>query len=163
MANWRDAPGYEGLYRVSDSGDIWSCRRRRIMKPEVLEAGHLRVDLARGDGTRQREFLHRIILRAFVGPRPDGMVVRHLDGDPGNNRVENLKYGTHSENALDSVTHGTHNTAGKLKTHCPRGHEYSEGNTYINPNRPKDRRCRECARTRNRDVYRSRVGLDPST
>src|SRR5690606_21740498 len=164
MVQWRDVPGYEGLYRVSDEGDIWSCRRGRNLKPEVLKpGGHLRVELVDAEGRHARELVHRVVLRTFVGPRPEGLVVRHLDGNPKNNRVDNLKYGTVSENCLDSVAHGTHNVAGKSKTHCPRGHEYTEENTYIRPSNPKDKRCRECARTRNRESYRARAGLDVKT
>ena len=164
MEQWKDVPGFEGLYCVSDRGVVWSHRRKRPLKPEILKpAGHLRVDLVKRDGTRQRELVHRIVLRTFVGPRPEGLVVRHLDGNPKNNEVGNLKYGTASENTLDSVAHGTHNTAGKRKSHCPQGHEYSAENTYVSPSNEKDRRCRECARTRNRESYRARVGLDIST
>lgn len=163
MTEWKDIPGFEGLYRVSDQGEVWSCRKNRALGLEKLRGGYRRVLLVARDGSRRRELLHRTVLRTFVGPCPEGLVVRHLDGNPENNRIDNLKYGTVSENCLDSVAHGTHNVAGKSKTHCPRGHEYNEANTYIRPNNPKDKRCRECARARNRETYRARVGLDIAT
>jgi hypothetical protein len=43
---------------------------------------------------------------AFVGPRPPGLEIRHLDGDPGNNALNNLRYGTRSENLVDKSYHG---------------------------------------------------------
>src|SRR3546814_16009402 len=46
-------------------------------------------------------------MEAFVGPRPDGMEVAHNDGDPLNNRLENLRYATPAENTDDKLKHGT--------------------------------------------------------
>ena len=72
----------------------------------------------------------------------------HNDGDFENNRLSNLRWGTKSENTLDSVKHGTHNNA--RKTRCPQGHEYTEENTYIVTRKSgprkgkKDRICRTC-------------------
>ena len=68
--------------------------------------------------------------------------MRHLDGIPANNRPENLRYGTGSENIYDAVEHGTHYQA--RKTHCPAGHEYTEENTYVFPNGA--RHCKTCRR-----------------
>lgn len=50
--------------------------------------------------------MHRLVLEAFVGPRPRRMVARHLDGDQSNNAVGNLAWGTPSENATDRLDHG---------------------------------------------------------
>lgn len=47
------------------------------------------------------------MLAAFVGPCPEGLEVCHLDGDPLNNRLSNLRYDTRSANNLDKVGHGT--------------------------------------------------------
>lgn len=50
---------------------------------------------------------HHLVLEAFVGKRPRGYVTRHMNGDPLDNRVENLCWGTPKENHADSVKHGT--------------------------------------------------------
>lgn len=94
---------------------------------------------------RVRLYAHRSVMAAFVGPRPEGVVTRHLDGDPSNNELSNLQYGTPNENALDSVAHGTHVAA--RRTHCPVGHQYDEGNTRMYQGR---RHCRACARIRSK-------------
>jgi hypothetical protein len=47
------------------------------------------------------------VLEAFIGPRPENCEVRHLDGDPSNNRLDNLAWGTKAENQADKVRHGT--------------------------------------------------------
>lgn len=51
--------------------------------------------------------VHVIVAEAFHGPRPDGFHVAHLDGDPTNNRADNLTYVSVSENQLHRVSHGT--------------------------------------------------------
>lgn len=51
--------------------------------------------------------IHRLLLLAFVGPKPDGLVTRHLNGNPLDNRLENLCYGTYAENRADAKSHGT--------------------------------------------------------
>ena len=65
-------------------------------------AGYPRVNL-KGTGT---EYVHRLVMLAFVGKCPDGLVVRHLDGDSTNNHLSNLTYGTQKENGEDKVKHG---------------------------------------------------------
>lgn len=159
---WKDIPGYEGLYQVSNLGRVKSlprtarCMRngkeaQRAVPGKILAAqlnyngDHLYVTLSK-EGKVRNCYVHTLVLTAFVGPRPDDMECLHGDGDPTNNRVENLRWGTGSQNRLDSVRHGTH--ANARKTHCPSGHEYSPENTYMRPS--GDRRCRTCNRLRGR-------------
>ena len=56
---------------------------------------------------RDCRYVHRLVLEAFVGPCPEGQECRHLNGDPGDNRLENLVWGSPLENSLDMVKHGT--------------------------------------------------------
>jgi hypothetical protein len=51
--------------------------------------------------------VHRLVLEAFVSPCPPGMECRHLDGNPSNPRLDNLKWGTRAENVADTAKHGT--------------------------------------------------------
>ncbi len=51
--------------------------------------------------------IHRLIAHVFIGECPSGELVRHLDGNPSNNVVENLAYGTHKQNMSDAIIHGT--------------------------------------------------------
>ena len=87
--------------------------------------------------------VHALVAAAFIGPRPDGLLIRHLDGNPRNNRVGNLQYGTGSENQRDAVVHGTNHNSGV--THCRNGHLYDEANTYKHGKTGK-RSCRICNR-----------------
>jgi hypothetical protein len=148
----RPCVGFPG-YRVDADGVVTSTLTwrgdagPRVMAPRVSSTGYLCVRLRR-DGRQVQVPVHKLVLEAFVGPRPEGMVTRHLNGDPLDARLSNLKYGTHQENALDVIAHGRHQEV--LKTHCVHGHPLSGDNLWIGTNangRPK-RRCRECERNR---------------
>lgn len=129
---WLPVVGYEGIYEVSDIGRVRSVGRTlirrdgrsqwcygRLRRQVVTPHGHLKVGLCKG-GKVYHRYVHRLVLEAFVSVRPDNAECRHLDGDPANNVVENLAWGTKSENERDKLIHGTHHEA--MKTHCPRGH-----------------------------------------
>jgi hypothetical protein len=111
---WSQIIGFEGLYSVSTWGRVKShhCYHGAgecILKPQVRNrCGHLRVSLYAG-GRHVLAAVHRLVLTAFVGPCPDGMECRHLDGNPSNNRIENLVWGTQAENQADRIRHGTSN------------------------------------------------------
>jgi hypothetical protein len=116
----RSAPGFPGYY-VSDCGVVWSGWRRggsvprklldyphRIRKPQRAGKGYLRVDLHL-DGISVGVYVHRLVLVTFVGPCPDGMECCHTNGIRTDNRLENLRWDTPSENNYDlSRHHGGH-------------------------------------------------------
>lgn len=109
---WRDIPGYEGRYQASNLGRIRSLDRRvnichgatRLMRGRVLKPSgtkrnpRLSVVLDKG---KPCSFVHQLVARAFLGPQPKDQDVRHLDGNPLNNSVDNLAYGSRTENILD--------------------------------------------------------------
>lgn len=151
---WRDIPGQSGFYQVSDRGRVRSVDRlvvssnglRRNLKGKVLkqrpdEHGRLQVVLRNQKDHR----VHQLVMRAFVGPCPPGMVVCHSDGDNKNNRLENLRFDSRGNNSRDAVKHGTH-YQGK-KTHCPRKHPLEGKNLVPHLLRRGRRSCLACART----------------
>ena len=150
VEEWRPVPGWETLYEVSDQGRVRSLPRTtrtgswegRVRKPNILKSGHLQVALWK-ESRRTTLGIHVLVMAAFVGPRPEGQEVRHLDGNPANNTLLNLTYGTRSDQRMDDVRNGTHPTASK--THCPQGHPYSGENLYIQKT-DGARRCRTCMR-----------------
>lgn len=155
---WLPVPGYD-FYEVSDFGCVRSVRHwtpqghrgGRTLKASLTSAGRPAVTLVQ-DGKRTR-MIHQLVAYAFLGPCPEGQEVRHLDGDPLNNVLDNLAYGTRSQNQFDAVLHGTHSKA--RNTHCTQGHEYTPENTYIPPGR-NDRNCITCRTAR--DAGRSHKG-----
>lgn len=87
--------------------------------------------------------VHVLMCETYYGPRPGpGYEVRHLNGDPTDNRLQNIAWGTKSENAQDTLRHGRHNHY--QKTHCKHGHEFTAANTRMDT--AGRRVCRECKR-----------------
>lgn len=122
---WTDVPGYEGLYQVSDLGRVKSPARakkirdgalqplpERLLRPTLVKRGPLvgRYLVNLWKENRYKTWLpHRLVLTAFVGPCPDGMEACHEDDDPGNNRLDNLRWDTRSANMRDRVRNGKGN------------------------------------------------------
>lgn len=156
MTTWLPVVGYEGLYQVSDDGSLNTKSRRGEWIPRAIctdKNGYRRVTLSL-DGKKYCRLVHHLVLEAFVGPRPEGHECRHLNGNPGDNRLENLQWGTSTENSFDVVRHGNHPSA--VKTHCKRGHEFTPENTM--PNGPGGRGCRTCNRERAAAWYEANKG-----
>ena len=84
------------------------CKKERIKSITYRkDNGYYIVTLYRNNKGKTK-YIHRIILESFVGPCPNGKECRHLDGIKSNNRLPNLVWGTHYENAQDTVKHGNH-------------------------------------------------------
>lgn len=139
--------GY-GDYEVSDLGRMRSWkklrgRRGRVLIPQTNPKGYETVRLTCG-GKVVAFAVHRLVMLAFVGPRPPEMQIRHLDGMKANNALSNLTYGTAAENTHDKAVHGGYWQSNK--THCKHDHEFTPENTYIRPN--GSRGCKVCGRIR---------------
>lgn len=165
---WRPVPGYEGFYEVSDFGQVRSLdrlihersghvRRKsgRILSPWAAESGHLHLHL-RVNGVRRHAPVHVLVLTAFTGPRPAGLESLHDDGDPTNNRLANLAWGTRSQNRLDAVRHGTHNATRKKR--CPAGHLLVMPNLRASCARAGYRGCLACHRADGAYRYAAKHG-----
>ena len=94
-------------YAVSRDGRVWSYLREIWLKPQDRGRGYYQVSL-RKDSIWVHVYIHRLVLETYLGQCPDGMECRHLNGNPPDNRLENLTWGTHKENAHDSVLLRTH-------------------------------------------------------
>jgi hypothetical protein len=138
---WAVVPGLaDTRLTVSDLGNL---RRDGIpVSQHVDNHGYLKINGVRADGVRRDFKVHQLVLHAFVGPPAPDQVTRHLDGDPKNNRLSNLCWGTRKENSADTARHGRLYRAQSDFTHCPQGHPYDEVNTYRKPNGHRD--CRAC-------------------
>lgn len=163
---WRAIPGYEGLYQISNFGTVRSMPRMttgkdgavrpfpgKVLKFRQQRYGHMKVVLYSGHGKKTSRYVHQLVLEAFVGARPEGMMACHNDGNPTNNHVSNLRWASQSENTLDRIRHG--NDPNLRKTHCPQGHEYTDENTVIGGH--GERNCRACLNHRAKESYRKRA------
>lgn len=112
MKGWAEVPNHP-TYRVSRSGIIIGPKGFPLKSWNTSRYGHQMVQLT----GRVRRLVHHIVLEAFVGPCPEGMEGCHNDGDPTNNRVDNLRWDTRKANREDSIRHGTH-VRGTQHAHC---------------------------------------------
>ncbi len=122
--SWRAIRGHESKYEISDAGRIRSVtrvivdskgRKRRLRGRELSATpidGYLAVNLPVPGGYR-KAFVHQLVAETFIGPRPPGQVVNHIDADKSNNCAWNLEWVTPRENALHAARMGCFNTKGE--------------------------------------------------
>lgn len=145
---WKPVVGWENSYEVSDQGQVRSIdryragphgsmtfRRGKVLKPRARR--YLTVTLNEPGRTPKQASIHLLVLEAFVGPRPLGLVGCHGPGGQRNNAVDNLRWDTQRNNILDQLKYGTHYSGATLEA-CGQGHEYTPENTYW------VRKCRTC-------------------
>jgi hypothetical protein len=121
---WADIPEYEGLYKASSLGRVKSLAREvpaynapakkivmktvheRIMSLKKYGKDYLGVTLYK-NGVELKFYVQRLILSAFKGKKPEGMIACHNNGDRKDNRIENLRWDTPKNNEADKLIHGT--------------------------------------------------------
>ena len=104
---WKEIPGYEGLYMVSNTGKVKSMNYRRSGVPGILtpsnHRGYLCVYIRNADKKSKNHRVHRLVWEAFVGPIPEGLQINHKDENKCNNSLENLEVMTPKQN----INYGT--------------------------------------------------------
>lgn len=120
---WRPVPGYGKRYLVSSLGRVaatFPSKGRptpRILSPRHAPVGYHSVALYSGERTRPFcATVHRLVMLAFTGPRPDGLGINHINGIKTDNRACNLEYATQLENVRHSIRLG-------LRPPPPRGED----------------------------------------
>ena len=112
---WREIPGYEGRYMASNLGRVWSIARTsargkrggHVMRPCDNGKGYLHINMRQGVRTK-KQYIHRLVFLAHVGPIPAGLDINHIDGNKANNCVANLEVLTHSQNLKHAYDTGLH-------------------------------------------------------
>jgi len=170
---WRPVLGYEGLYEVSNMGRVRSLDRTvwrdgaQYVRPHLVP---IRGQLVRGnrqkngyvgvclwkDGVPQNHRVHRLVLESFTGPCPPGSESLHRNGVRHDNRLDNLRWGSHQENYEDRQRHGTAPGADGC---CKRGHLLSGPN--LKPRRGTVRECLACSRAVTYWNWATREGRPP--
>ena len=116
---WRSIKGFPG-YEVSNHGNVRSYKKfggaRRgwyiadkpvkTLSPATDKRGYRGVNLGKRDGRPHYIRIAKLVTAAFLGPCPNGLEVCHNDGNPSNDRVENLRYDTHKSNMQDAIEQG---------------------------------------------------------
>lgn len=124
MEKWLNVVGYEGLYLVSDRGNVKSIDRivkrgsnEMRLKGKTLklqdDGACLSLKLSKNGKTKTHR-LHQLVCAAFIGEKPINYEVLHADGDYTNNDISNLTYDTKSENQIDLYRIGEKSSNGKL-------------------------------------------------
>ena len=90
---WRDIEEYEGLYKVSECGDVMCIRngKKKLLKPRTTHRGYLEVNLYK-NGKRKPHYIHRLVATAFCEGADYFSEVNHVDEDKTNNHYENLEW-----------------------------------------------------------------------
>lgn len=108
MLEKKEIPEFE-YYAVTKEGQVWSKYHNIWLKPTFDSHRYFYVCLRKNKQSYNRS-IHRLVLETFVGPCPDGMECRHLNGKKTDNRIGNLRWGTHRENIQDAIRHKVHRT-----------------------------------------------------
>lgn len=111
---WRDVVGYEGLYQVSNIGRVKGVARKVVFSGNKMKnwsekvlaigtnkLGYQQITLSNNTKTK-RHSVHRLVALAFIERPHQKPDINHIDGNPSNNKVENLEWCTRSENGLHS-------------------------------------------------------------
>lgn len=139
MEIWKDIKGYEGLYQVSNLGNIKSLKRNttheRILVPRVGRDGYKYVGLCK-DGIIKTKKIHRLVAETFI-PNPTNLSqINHKDGNKINNLLENLEWCNASYNQKHAIKLGlvSHWMKGKTGKDCPfskKVDQYTLNNIFI--------------------------------
>ena len=105
---FKDIENYEGLYKVSNLGNVKTLRKRKgntkLLSPNDIGNGYLRVSLYK-NGNQKNIFVHRLVAKAFIANPENKPEVNHKDLNPKNNNLDNLEWVTRRENTIHFRKH----------------------------------------------------------
>lgn len=89
---WKDIPGYEGLYKVSNTGKVFSCVTNRELSVIQKKDGYTCITLCDKDHNKKQYRIHQLVAKAFI-PNPNNYpFINHKNEIKNDNRVENLEW-----------------------------------------------------------------------
>lgn len=103
---WKDIVGYEGKYRVSNTGKVYSVISNKVLTPAYCGSGYLKVMLVKQPKNYKNTMIHRLVAEAFIPNPSNKATVNHIDGNKLNNCAENLEWNTYSENLKHAYSKG---------------------------------------------------------
>ena len=114
---WKDAPGFEKGYMISNLGRVYSKYTHKIRKNHLVRDGYISAILKQ-DGKQYGVFIHRLVAQAFI-PNPNNLpIVNHKDENPANNCVSNLEWCSYSYNNTYNDTHIKRNKKFEKPVYC---------------------------------------------
>ena len=115
METWKPIKDYEGLYEVSDLGNVRNANTKRILKGGLKGHGYLGVSLYDADGNERQIYIHRLVAQAFCDNPNNKKTVNHINENKKDNRAmnlewmsiqENLAYGTRMQKVIKKKING---------------------------------------------------------
>ena len=104
---YKDIPEFEGLYQISNLGNVKSLRSNIIMKPRKNNAGYYYIQFSVNQ-KKTKKFIHRLVAEVFIPNPANKKEVHHLDGNPENNKMTNLKWVEHKDHTdLEHIPRAT--------------------------------------------------------
>ena len=104
---WKDIPGYEGLYKISNFGRTKSLRSSTLRKDVQSGNGYRAIQLSDKNSKKERHYIHRLVALTFLGEPPrSNYVVNHKNLNKSDNRVSNLEWVTPQENMHHAYVNG---------------------------------------------------------
>jgi hypothetical protein len=94
---WKDVKGYEGIYKVSNTGLIKNIKRNKILATRTTYDKYLRINLNK-NGNKKTFKIHRLVADAFIPNPHNKPTVNHIDGNKQNNMLDNLEWMTFKDN-----------------------------------------------------------------
>lgn len=99
-------------YAITKDGRVFSYRNKIFMKPSKTVKGYLRLTI-RKNNKKYLKSVSALVLETYVGPRPIEFHAAHINGIRTDNRLENLKWASPTENQADRIKHGTYHNGEK--------------------------------------------------
>jgi hypothetical protein len=114
MEIWKDIKGYEGLYQVSNLGNVKSLKFKNniILKGGIDSSGYKVVSLRDYNKKQSTKTVHRLVAIAFINNTQNKKCVNHINGIKTDNRIENLEWNTYNENMNHSFRTGLRKIGG---------------------------------------------------
>lgn len=103
---WKTLPEPWDDYEINDEGIVRNTARTKVVAQSLDKTGYMRFGLKTKGGMIKHCSVHQFVALAFIGPRPKGMIVHHIDSNRMNNSPNNLLYVTHKENHRYAVMSG---------------------------------------------------------
>ena len=112
MEVYKDIIGYEGLYQISNYGNLKNVKRGTIKSNRALNKGYIKTVLHKC-GVRKHFLMHRLVAQAFIPNPLNKPEVNHKNGNKKDNRLSNLEWCTSKENIIHAIDNGFRSSVGK--------------------------------------------------